>query len=66
VETDGWETHGTKAAFRSDSAKDAALTASGYRVLRFTKNGEADLVVSRLRSLLPTAGTRPRSGSPGR
>jgi uncharacterized protein DUF559 len=35
VETDGFETHGTRAAFRNDRAKDAALTASGYRVLRF-------------------------------
>jgi Protein of unknown function (DUF559)/AbiEi antitoxin C-terminal domain len=66
VETDGWETHGTRAAFRSDRAKDAALTASGYRVLRFTKDVEPELVVRRLRALLPTAGTRPRSGSPAR
>jgi predicted transcriptional regulator of viral defense system len=66
VETDGWETHGTRAAFRADRAKDAALTASGYRVLRFTKDVEPELVVRRLRALLPTAGTRPRSGSPVR
>jgi hypothetical protein len=66
VETDGWETHGTRAAFRSDRAKDAALTAAGYRVLRFTKDVEPELVVRRLRALLPTAGTRPRSGSPAR
>jgi hypothetical protein len=66
VETDGWETHGTRAAFRSDRAKDAALTASGYRVLRFTKDVEPELVVRRLRALLPSAGTRPRSGSPAR
>jgi very-short-patch-repair endonuclease len=36
VETDGWEAHRTLAAFRSDRAKDAALTAAGYKVLRFT------------------------------
>jgi very-short-patch-repair endonuclease len=66
VETDGWETHGTRAAFRSDRAKDAALTAAGYRVLRFTKDVEPDLVVRRLRGLLPSAGSRPRSGSPAR
>jgi putative AbiEi antitoxin of type IV toxin-antitoxin system len=53
-------------AFRADRAKDAALTASGYRVLRFTKDVEPELVVRRLRALLPTAGTRPRSGSPVR
>jgi predicted transcriptional regulator of viral defense system len=52
VETDGFETHGTRAAFRADRAKDAALTAAGYRVLRFTKDVEPDLVVRRLRALL--------------
>jgi hypothetical protein len=66
VETDGWQTHGTRSAFRNDRAKDAALTSSGYRVLRFTKDVEPELVVRRLRALLPSAGTRPRSGSPGR
>jgi very-short-patch-repair endonuclease len=62
VETDGWETHRTRRAFRDDRAKDAALTASGYSVLRFTNDVEPDLVVRRLRALLPTAGTHPRSG----
>ena len=66
VETDGWETHGTRSAFRNDRAKDAALTAAGYRVLRFTKDVEPELVVRRLRALLPSAGTHPPSGSPGR
>jgi Protein of unknown function (DUF559) len=36
AETDGWETHRTKAAFKDDRRRDAALVASGYRVLRFT------------------------------
>ena len=51
VETDGWETHGTKSAFRSDRRKDAALTAAGYRVMRFTYDDvvyEPDTVVARL------------------
>ena len=51
VETDGWETHGTKAAFKSDRRKDAALTAAGYRVMRFTYDDvvyEPDTVVERL------------------
>ena len=51
VETDGWETHGTKAAFKSDRRKDAALTAAGYRVMRFTYDDvvyEPDTVVARL------------------
>jgi hypothetical protein len=52
VETDGWETHKTKAAFKSDRRKDAALTSAGYRVMRFTYEDvvyEPDTVVARLR-----------------
>ena len=52
VETDGWETHGTRAAFEADRAKDAALTAAGYRVVRFTWWTEAEVAVRRLRALL--------------
>jgi AraC-like DNA-binding protein len=51
VETDGWDTHKTKAAFKSDRRKDAALTAAGYRVMRFTYDDvvyEPDTVVARL------------------
>jgi hypothetical protein len=65
VETDGFETHGTRAAFRGDRAKDAALTASGYRVLRFTRDDDPELAIRRIRALLPSAGTRPPNGSPG-
>jgi Protein of unknown function (DUF559)/Transcriptional regulator, AbiEi antitoxin len=36
VETDGYEHHGTRAAFERDRAKDAQLTVRGWRVLRFT------------------------------
>jgi very-short-patch-repair endonuclease len=36
VETDGWETHGTRAAFQTDRRRDAALVATGWRVMRFT------------------------------
>jgi predicted transcriptional regulator of viral defense system len=36
VETDGHETHGTRAAFERDRARDAQLVAEGYRVVRFT------------------------------
>lgn len=36
VETDGFETHGTRAAFEDDRARDAELTAAGWCVLRFT------------------------------
>lgn len=36
VEIDGWETHHTRAAFRSDRRRDAALIAIGCRVVRFS------------------------------
>ena len=52
VETDGWEAHRTLAAFRSDRAKDAALTAAGYKVLRFTWDVEDATILRRLEPLL--------------
>ena len=55
VETDGHETHGTRAAFERDRAKDARLTALGYRVVRFTYRQlvyDRPLVVATLRALL--------------
>jgi very-short-patch-repair endonuclease len=51
VELDGFETHGTRAAFHADRAKDAALTACGHRVLRFTRDDDPALAVERLRAL---------------
>ena len=36
VETDGHEHHGTRAAFERDRARDQALMAAGWTVLRFT------------------------------
>jgi hypothetical protein len=53
VETDGWETHGTRAAFQTDRRRDAALVAAGWRVMRFTYDDvvrEGSTVVRRLRA----------------
>ena len=36
IETDGRETHLTRAAFERDRAKDVRMTLAGYRVVRFT------------------------------
>jgi very-short-patch-repair endonuclease len=36
VELDGWTDHQTRRAFERDRARDAALTAAGWRVVRFT------------------------------
>jgi very-short-patch-repair endonuclease len=51
-ETDGWESHRTRAAFESDPARDAALTAAGHRVMRFTYEVEPATVLRRVRALL--------------
>lgn len=36
VETDGWQTDGTRSAFEADRSRDAGLVARGYAVMRFT------------------------------
>jgi very-short-patch-repair endonuclease len=36
VETDGWQAHGTRAAFEADRRRDAELIAAGWRVMRIT------------------------------
>jgi hypothetical protein len=53
VELDGWETHRTRAAFEQDRARDAALTAAGWRVVRFTWHEPRDTIQRRLQALLP-------------
>jgi very-short-patch-repair endonuclease len=55
VETDGWDTHHTKAAFERDRRRDAALTANGWRVVRFTWREQQATIQRRLTALL-TAG----------
>jgi len=62
VETDGYEAHGTRRAFEADRARDAALTAGGYRVVTFTWDTDDATVVGRLGALLSPGGSRPRSG----
>ena len=55
VETDGWRTHGPRAAFERDRAKDVELIAAGYVVLRFTWRqvvGEPLLVATRIAQLV--------------
>ena len=36
IEVDGWQHHGRRDAFERDRARDAALVAAGWVVLRFT------------------------------
>jgi predicted transcriptional regulator of viral defense system len=62
IETDGWETHRTRHACESDRAKDAALTAAGYIVLRFTwrqLRDEPATVADRIRAVLALRYTAP-------
>jgi very-short-patch-repair endonuclease len=52
VETDGWETHRSRAAFEADRRRDAALTAAGWRVVRFPWHEPAATIQRRLKALL--------------
>ncbi len=59
VETDGWATHGPRAAFEDDRAKDAMLLAAGWRVLRVTYRRlrrEPMLVAAQLAAVLAHGG----------
>lgn len=56
VETDGWEHHGTRAAFGRDRRRSATLQAAAWTVLRFTYEDvvrDPDWVIDTLRRLLP-------------
>lgn len=54
IELDGWATHHTRHAFERDRERDAALTAAGWRVVRFTYRqvlDRPDRVLNTLRRL---------------
>jgi very-short-patch-repair endonuclease len=59
VELDGFETHGTRAAFERDRARDRALMAAGWRVARITKR-QLDDAPSELAAELQALLTHPR------
>lgn len=55
AELDGFATHGTRNAFEDDRARDRALQAAGYRVVRITwrqLHGERATIARQLRALL--------------
>jgi very-short-patch-repair endonuclease len=61
VETDGWDTHRTRQAFEDDRAKDAALTAAGYTVVRFTWRQlryDPETVAARIKAILARTSRR--------
>lgn len=54
VELDGFETHGTRAAFERDRARDRQLMAQGWRVARITKrqlDDDPETIVAELRAI---------------
>ncbi|UJA20544.1 type IV toxin-antitoxin system AbiEi family antitoxin domain-containing protein [Thermoleophilia bacterium SCSIO 60948] len=66
VETDGFETHGTRAAFDADRARDADLKSRGLEVVRFTWrqiDHESTRVVARVAAVLAIARERSHRGS---
>jgi very-short-patch-repair endonuclease len=55
VETDGYGAHATRLAFERDRARDAALTAAAYEILRFAwrqLTEDAASVAATVRSVL--------------
>ncbi len=55
VELDGWEGHGTRAAFRDDRARDRRLRVAGYGVTRIAwaqLDDEPEAIAADLRALL--------------
>jgi very-short-patch-repair endonuclease len=59
VEVDGYAFHRDRASFEADRARDARLTAQGYRVLRFTYSQvtqESAQVVATVRGMLRVIG----------
>ena len=61
VEVDSYRFHLGKASFDSDRAKDAALEARGFTVLRFTAKQIAEepvAVIARIAAVLTWASTR--------
>ncbi|MBA3864742.1 MAG: hypothetical protein H0X42_00070 [Solirubrobacterales bacterium] len=64
VELDGWEGHGTRAAFDGDRSRDRALRVAGYDVTRITwsqLDDEPSVLAKDLRSLLSRPSSNPRN-----
>lgn len=65
VEADSWKFHGHREAFERDRARDAAMQADGYRVIRLTHRRlerEPEVVARELRSLLGQSAEGGRAG----
>lgn len=66
VEVDGYESHGTRIAFREDRARDRVLRVAGYEVTRIAwaqLDDESEAIAADLRTLLSQSGADPSSSS---
>jgi very-short-patch-repair endonuclease len=71
VECDGFAAHGTRRAFEDDRARDRALVADGWRVVRITwrqLTTDGDTIAAQLSTLLaqPAVSSRPAHSSTAR
>jgi hypothetical protein len=67
VEVDGIAVHGTRAAFHRDRARDRALQAAGWRVIRVTwarLHRDAEALATDLRRILRSSGSRRPARAP--
>jgi very-short-patch-repair endonuclease len=67
VETDGWQAHGTRAAFERDRLRDRRLARAGFATLRVTRRAvryDEEAIVDDVRALLTRS--RPSSYPPRR
>lgn len=59
IEVDGWEVHGTRAAFENDRARQNEIEVIGYHVLRFTWTQVTSRPVEVALTVGPALGFRP-------
>ena len=64
VPIDGWGSHGNRAAFESDRARDADLAALGYAVVRFTYRQVREEPIRVAAQLAPVLSRSPRPREP--
>jgi Protein of unknown function (DUF559) len=67
IEADSWGFHGHREAFERDRARDAAMQAEGYRVIRLTHRrmeSEPEVIADEIRRLLGQGGDVPQVRGP--
>jgi very-short-patch-repair endonuclease len=64
VETDGWESHGTRKAFEDDRRRDRRLSVAGWTVVRFTWRDVEREPAEVIETLAALRNARRRDGTP--